>query len=588
MVIIFFLAVLTSLVHCAAEPNEKVKTRQIDNSGAVNNGDLGAVTNDSGGDEDSNGGVVNNGNNEDNKLIDKTDMVDAGNTPDTPPKICGDDKRDCVVQLPLFVVGGSGEADLNEPPSEPLFKLDTDALAQFFPAKSSLEYDISSGNPEYTLEYEGSDEKIQRYPLLGYRINENGELYVRDAWLLGRDSLLYLLPDEQQQFFSRNHNGKSLTNAKVCYAGKCPAKKQEKIHGYYYDYTFGRSQSDTLVIQIQDTAGKKSIEQTIIVNPHPRALALKSECTQSDPIDLWSCRHAKELIPPANIQTTASHRNSLPNGLAHSKDSYDLVVNLEFDSLAETKRYFRSVHFEEPNRLEVANGKLILHHEKSLLANGNCRLNFPFLQSLGLFEPASGYLEFNFTKYPNLASNGGNIILWSRYGVGHQDLFFKPPGRLLKDKKTISRSTLAKMGFIEIDLLERFIPNSKNPWFVTHTHPGALKLAGIILDPPIKGYAVKPGWLFKTVRYRSRTTPKNLSAIGGIEVAPRKGVQIFKNGSAVYEKHQLPDYFQDAAMHIIFHGILNGKDGYNCADLPYPKEEIELEYIRLYKPRDGY
>ena len=563
MVIFFLSGILAIYIHCAAGPNERAQqTELVDNGGAVGNA-----------------GIVN-----------------------TLAKICNDIKGDCTIQLPLYIVGGSGEADLDEPPREPLLQLNTDALAARFPLGSTLEYSISSGNPEYTLERVGKNKKNKKYPLVGYRINENGELYVRDAWLLGRDEELYSLTDEQAHFFTHGRHWHSQQNVRACGADDCPDGQEFTINRYYFDYTFARTQSDTLVIQIQDSGGKKSIEQTVIVNPHPRALALKSECTQSDLIDRWSCRHSREIIPSVDLETTESHRNSLPDGLARPKGSYDLVMNLEFDSLAETKRYFRSEHFA-PGRIEVTDGKLRFNHRKIVMSKDGdsvCALESSLMTSYGLFEPGIGYLEFKFTKYPDLRSNGGNIILWSRYGTAHGSFPFDAPSRLYSEKTTISRNALAKIGFTEIDFLERWANTQRSVWFVVHTYPIKSHLNGIPAFPARKGRLAQGGWLFSASESRpSLDDPGNLSGIGGIELVPGEGLQVFrKKTSASFEpvfsgergpEHQLTDFMEGAAMAIIMHGVYNGGPGYyDCSMLTGLDLQIELEYMRFYKPRNGY
>ena len=517
----------------------------------------------------------------------KPDKVPDINNPAS--KFCG--QANCTFYLPLFVTGGSGDPDLDEPLNEPLVKLDSDQLAKHFPAGANLEYSIISGNPSYMLQKTGKNGVLKKYPQVGYRIDNKGEIYVRDAWLLGRDSPLYSLTDEQHHFFSRGRNWHPLQNLKACGGSSsqaCPDGQEYRFNRYYTDYTLGRTEDSIIKIQVRDSGKSDSREFDVTIKAHPHAVKLAQECKQSDNIDRWICRHAREIIPNAAVKTTGKHRENLPEGLARSKDIYDLVANIEFTSLQETKRYLKSQNFDDGSKLaEVKNGELILHHKVTRIEDDNkmCDLKSSLVTSLGLFEPGSGYLEFNFTKYPNLSVNGGNLLIWSRYGSGQGAFPFEPPTRLFEGMKVVNRSLLAKLGFIEIDLLERWRDNMSAPWFVIHTYPiqGTLFDGTIPVKPASNGYTNKPQWVFRPV---SGGQSHLLNTIIGIELVPGGGSQIYKNGKSQFTAHKLKDFFAGAGVHFLIHGIYN-KNGFLCKDLSNDLQ-ISLDYIRLYQPRNGY
>ena len=527
------------------------------------------------------------------------------------PKQCSGINSVCKFPLPIFVHGSFEDPELAvvDLRIKAIAILDTEEIAKQFPRGANLKYSITKGNPNYHMSYTNLESaiitgnrrlvastddpekyKVRHYRLKGYRITNNGEIYVRDAWVLGRNSSDYLNLEDKNAFIARGNHPKRFAHG-CGGTDNCPDGQEYVPHQDYTHYTFRRTETDSLTIQVTDTnSGGTTLTLQVVIEPNPITKNLVADCKQSDPFDKFGCRYASEIIPQTNIQTTEAHRNALPNGLALPKSQYDMVASIEFDSLEDTLRYFTSPIFKDPTRLEVSDGKLKMHHRRGMTADRICILTgAPYMTSDGLFEPSSGYLEVKYDKFPNLSANSGNFLLWSRYGAHHSAFKLGLPSTLLDGITILDRLQLAKTGFVEIDLLERWADGMSSPYFVAHSWPGTKVNLGDIKVRGKKGRLWKPGWMFEVNDRRGRTT-QYLSGIAGLEMAPGTGMQIFKNGNEVLtDGHQMQTFEQGAARYLLLNGIFHSHSlGFSCDKLRWPVEDIEIDYIRLFKPRDGY
>ena len=187
-----------------------------------------------------------------------------------------------------------------------------------FPSASRLSYQILSGNPHYSISNKGRIVNLN-----GYFINSEGEIYTKDVWLLGRNRNAYEL-DKDQLIRILFHEEPGFRGPFIERSRCRPVFDSEDIdcsglHSFHFNYTFGKSESDTLVIRVtnQDTSEARDI--TVTINPNPRAVSLASECSSSDDLHEWGCINAAALIPERTLTTTDAMRRALPNGLALRK-----------------------------------------------------------------------------------------------------------------------------------------------------------------------------------------------------------------------------------------------------------------------------
>ena len=537
--------------------------------------------------------------------------------------VCASSLENCSAHLPLVVYDSSerflGVARFENsfPSQEDNYLLridivDVDGESALSSEGRRLSYEIISGNPYYRIHgplNRGRDCRVYDCPdayvdLYAYRIDNEGRLYVKDVWLLGRNSDAYARDASQMRdlAFSR-YEGKYTGPA--IRAGNCPVDAEEKFdcsneHGLYISYTFARTQTDILKIRVTDMDSAESQEIEAHIKPNPRALALSDEClSEEDSVLKWACVNSAELVPEAEIEVKDEDelRDSLPDGLAFAKSEYDLVHAVEFNSLAEAKRTFHSLRLSD--RLQIRDGKLIHELEVEPIADqeGKCRFkpkqageHLGGSSSRGHFEPGAGYLEYGYTKYPFQPAYGGSAIFWSRYGKWHNGFTLVPPNGIFTDwgNSDISRKNIGKIGYMELDFIERWIYQQEDPYAVIHTYPTTSK--ALFRDGPIadglkgygyltwpKGEAVGDGTSY-AIRKGVEIAPGHFSSIGG--------VRFFVNGSSIaLSSERVNDYLQGAAYTIATTGHIDSGE-VNCDELD--PTSIELDYIRYYKPRKGY
>ena len=527
---------------------------------------------------------------------------------------------------PLDAYNGDGV-----PPQKDKYLLRIDGKGSaLFPQGERLSYEIISGNPYCRITGRLKHRKIcsvddcppAYVDMYAYRIDNEGKLYTKDVWLLGRNSYDYARDASQAEelifglhntFLSGDGRMLSIIGSKyrgrMIAAGSCPVDTQGKAdcsdqHGLYISYTFARTQTDTLKIRVTDMDSGESKEIEARIKPHPHSIALAYKClSEEDSLRRWACVNAAELIPESEIKIRDEDKeklqSSLPNGLAFAKSEYDLVHAVEFNSLAEAKRTFPFLRLSD--KLQIRDGKLIHKFEVEPIAGrtGKCRFkpkqtgDSLHAKSTGRFEPGAGYLEYGFAKYPFQRGYDGNVIIWSRYGSGHNAFGLVPPYGIFTGRDSVSRQDLGKIGYMELDFMERWV-RMTDVYAVIHTYPlpSLPSLASEELYPGGPSVSTSKG-------YGYLIWPKG-EAVGdgtgyaikkGIEIAPGhfpsdRGVRFFVNGSSIALKdNAVNNYLQGAAYLIGTMGYIDSGE-VDCDEIH--STSTELDYIRYYKPRSGY
>ncbi len=526
-----------------------------------------------------------------------------------------------VVDLPLVVAGRTIDALAMEfDRSRGLFpstiaRIDPHERFPLAADDDPFAFELVAGNPRHTIWGGFVDAGMitqKVYHLRGYVITSDGELRVGDSWLLGRNQEFY--PQEEETY--RAHHAErgghfaftSRLGVSITVDGR-PALDCSGILDALPAFTFGKTTSDDLRIKVTHVASGAERLAGVTVRPHPDVRAVAQECNQlDDPFDRWVCFHSRALLPQNGALTTsASQRAALPSGLFRPKGEYELALSIEFDSWEDTRKYFNiEPQPEEGLAREVRDGRLILHQR----VNTNTMINTPEgqrcryiqggTQSTFLWDIKDGYLEIGIHRFPDRHANGGNILLWSRYGPGHSSMATIAPRRIFAGLETISRSRLAEVGLAEIDLFERWSGNQRYPQFVAHSYP-------IHYDSAIRagfGYHTKAlgnnGFLRAFNWAKPHSTHKfSVDANGnkgwsgrfGIELVPGHLPRLFKNGNNFALHSEVSEWpagavaFGKAPMALILAG-LQGAYSFTCTDRD--DEAIELDYIRLYRPRGGY
>ena len=508
---------------------------------------------------------------------------------------------DCTAGLPLVAYDASpnfitGNFVTNIPKQTNKYLVRVDASGAF-PSASRLSYQILSGNPHYKISNEGRIVNLH-----GYFINQEGEIYTKDVWLLGRNKNAYEL-DKDQLTRILFHPWLDFRGPFIPSSRCRPVFDSEDVdcsglHSFRFNYTFGKNKSDKLVIRVtnQDTSEARDI--TVTINPHPYAVRLASECASDDDLDEWGCINTAPLIPDRTFTTTDAMRNALPKDLVFDKSKYELVAATEFDSFDEMGNMFHvPFWFRESNDITIANGKLqISIRVVPGSESGKCGYSrFESIKSTGVFEPDAGYLEYRVTKYPKIPAKGGNAIMWSRYGAWHEGFWLDLPKRVVRSngRTSVSRTDLGKLGFAEIDLLERwryFI----SPYFVVHTYPGTR--SELVNGIPIEG-ATTEGQYYSEWGVGTSNNDGNgadtYSITYGMEISPGRlsdgrTVNFFKDGTRISGSsfsYGVRDYVNGAAFRIttISDIVIEERP---CSS--FSPTVIEMDYIRYYRPKDGY
>ena len=532
----------------------------------------------------------------------------------------------CTTELPIGLEGGVVGYNFGRPPMN-LFDFNRKEIRDLFSAGANLTYSITSGNPRLVLEniVEGN---VERIAFTGFQMDAaNGRLNVRDPYLLARNSSLYMDAEELEYITSAHYTHEKRYQFACGKNTVCPVGTEYEINKYFVDYSFARTEDFDLSIRASNkNLASEFVDVNLTIKANRHALSLKENCPSIDrnkAIEHWLCVRTGEIIPtpPVKLVTTSAMQNNLPDDLVLAKDQYELVANIEFDSLEETKRYMDSYTIDDPNYVEVKNGKLIFHHRKTNLAGGKCSLGSP-AAAIGThrrFEIGLGYFEIKFDEHPNLPASGGHILFWSRYGMDHSGFGIQPPERLLKwavinedgltprQSAARARRRLARIGFTEIDYIERG----------HHSIVSAFNLFAWPVKPYVYTKGAKPNqydshfvgrwysrhrtsWPFVT-NARSRTRKNNpelyFSTTLGIELSP-KGINIFKDGKPQFSTPTLASAVGGAAYNFYMHGLyssfpltvphfLEGSVTIGCDDIR-DDEPFVIDYIRLYKPTNGY
>ena len=510
---------------------------------------------------------------------------------------------DCTVSLPLVAYDNSpnsitGGNFVTRPEQANRYLVRVDA-ENAFPAAARLSYRILSGNPHYSISHEGRIVNLN-----GYLINPEGKVYTKDVWLLGRNRNAYELEKDQLTrilFFEwLGFRGPFIEHSRCRPVFDSDDVDCSGLHSFRWNYTFGKNKKDTLVIRVtnQDTSEARDI--TVKINPHPYALRLASECASDDDLHEWGCINAAPLIPDREFTTTDAMRNALPSDLVLDKSKYELAAATEFDSFEEMENIFHvPVWFRESDDIRIVNGKLqMLIRPVPGSTSGKCGYsNFKLINSNGVFEPAAGYIEYRVAKYPRIRAVGGNVFMWSRYGAEDSQFQLDLPNRVVRSngRKKVTRTDLGRLGFAEIDFMERWFETS-NPFFAIHTYPGAgdQTVNGIpIKDSTPKGHYY---WWWGVVTSNDDASGANTSSFThGVEVSPGRlndgrTVNFFNNGvlvegSRFANTSKISNYINGAAFRVTtISDIVISEQ--SCSSLR--ETMIEMDYIRYYRPKDGY
>ena len=508
---------------------------------------------------------------------------------------------DCTASLPLVAYDASPNlitsnfvTDIPKQANKYLVRVDASSA---FPSASRLSYQILSGNPHYKISNKGRIVNLN-----GYFINPEGEIYTKDVWLLGRNSDAY---DPEKDQLERilfqpwlGFRGLFIEHSRCRPVFDSEDVDCSGLHSFRFSYTFGKNESDTLLLRVtnQDTSEVRDI--TVTINPHPYALRLASECASRDDLHEWGCINAAPLIPDRTFTTTDAMRNALPSGLVLDKSKYELAAATEFDSFEEMGNIFHVPSwFRESDDITIANGKLqISIRPVPGSTSGKCGYSrFRPIRSTGVFEPDAGYIEYRVTKYPKIPAKGGNIIMWSRYGMLHDKFWLDIPDRVVRSngRTSVSRTDLGKLGFFEIDFLERW-RYFNSPYFVVHTYPG-------ITDGPVNGIPIEGGTIEGQYYKQWGVGTSNNDASGantysityGMEISPGRlsdgrTINFFKNGNHISGSTfytGVNDYVNGAAFKVatISDIVIEEQP---CSSLR--PTVIEMDYIRYYQPKDGY
>jgi len=576
----------------------------------------------------------------------------------------GEQVADCVTHLPRVAYRHTPLSLGSFPDQADKYLMRVDA-SRAFGEGANLDYEIIAGNPRILFPYYRP--RFQRtffYDLVGYQIDRQGRIYFQDSWLFGRNNDIYKHDlDALWRYVRANGSGRAYSQGNLCprtrgvkndsacvdefFCRAMHGTADQDCSGLFFhplNYTFGRTDTDRLRVRVTDKDSGVVRDIVVTIQPHPRAVASVAECAhETDPMDKWGCINSQALLPEREFETTDAMRNSLPDDLAFPKSEYHLVNAIEFDSFEEmaTMTWLPESFRKNPN-VEIKDGKLILHLYPAPVPEGEegggpgkCRFvshgSWPRLSGRGVFEPADGYLEYKFSGYSYQVGHGGNIIHWSRYGVDHHAFRYQPPHRILAysndvtvedvtpmPRGIISSASVSKVGYLEIDFLERWTKGMTRPWFVAHTYP--VRRTNLVLmeklqlrqengDPhypfvyqhPIRPPTAyfRPGHLSRTTRILPSGTNNGDGTYAityGMEIlteaaakqsakSDSDAIRIFIDGKRKAITQRVPNQFMNgnaAWLLEVFPGSLDSNVG-SCSRLK--KTRFELDHVRFYRRR---
>ncbi|MBC6427901.1 MAG: calcium-binding protein [Cellvibrionales bacterium] len=411
---------------------------------------------------------------------------------------------DCTAQLPLVARRHSPLLIGRSPDQTEKYLLRVDAK-RAFRRTDNLAYEIISGNPFFLFPYYGppgsplhdiaSPKRTSFYRLEAYQIDRRGRIHIKDAWLLGRNNHVYEHDVDQlyQTVRATARFGSDYGEEGAC--RRLYNSPDQDCSGLYFHhpvaYTFGRTETDTLVVRVTNKTSGAVRDITVTIEPHPRALASVTDCAhETDPLERWACINSQPLIPKRDLITTDEMREALPDDLTFPKSEYHLVNAVEFNSLDDLENMgWMPESFRNNPNVEIKDGKLRLHARPVPTGkeDGMCELDshgWRRINSLGVFEPGAGYLEYRFTKYPRQRGHGGNLIHWSRYGYRRTGFYVDAPDRIFNysndttvagvapvRRSRLSRRSIAKLGYIEVDFVEKWTLDHDNPGFHVFIYP---------------------------------------------------------------------------------------------------------------------
>ena len=275
-------------------------------------------------------------------------------------------------------------------------------------------------------------------------------------------------------------------------------------------YLFSRTEADEVVVRMQHRHYQHDIPVRIV--PNSRALSIDQQCggqSSLSRLDHWLCVNGREIIPAGMDRTpTKDEICALPAEIrqlwGNDRNSYQLVVSAEFDKAADVAKLFLVIPSElrsywdgpdAPPLYEVRDGKWMPANipvvNRGAHQFGKYQMSGPLSLSAGRLEFSSGYMEVRqLNKIPLISSLGPFFLVWSRYGQGH-DSFSPLPDPSIFDEELrnaagdlvdldsgtpsgnlfLPRSTLGRVGFLEIDYWERWTAGQRGPLWVIHSYP---------------------------------------------------------------------------------------------------------------------
>ncbi|MCH9663921.1 MAG: cadherin domain-containing protein, partial [Gammaproteobacteria bacterium] len=276
-------------------------------------------------------------------------------------------------------------------------------------------------------------------------------------------------------------------------------------------YTFARTQPDRLTVRLQHPTYRHDFPVT--VSPNPKATDINRRCAAMSGtlsrLDHWLCINGREIIPTDMSRTpTKAEVCALPAELrqvwGNDLNSYQLVVSADFNDISEVEKLFNvsssisSGYWETaPYPMhEVRDGTWIQRYDPLVNTKqgvaSKVGITGPLMQSAGKFEFASGYMEVRqLNDIPYTGTLGPFFIIWSRFGSGHSKFSEVPDLSIFDDELLTSsgqgvnldvdnplpgpyflhRSTIGRVGFLEIDFWERWDFKQTGPLWVVHSYP---------------------------------------------------------------------------------------------------------------------
>ena len=321
------------------------------------------------------------------------------------------------------------------------------------------------------------------------------------------------------------------------------------------------------------------------------------------------CINKHEFSAPGyKFTTTSSDRNLLPNNLAQAKENYHIIFRDEFSDeggLEKLDDRLWVIKKGNPcNNIRIEDGSLVLNsHIDCVTAKGsvfpvsiNPRLNFKY-----------GYLEGRLSKVVTGNSNGYSNMGWNSYGGGGGQ--FKRNHRSVMDfvcrgnNRLAMRKRWMNMFGTEMQFLEMF--NSwgsySSAWVVFHSmesqnaqrcYDGRIEIYSGVHWNTVRlreddSYTFAIEWTPSGYRIFINGTLHNHSSVNeyGYSLNSPSGIYVYRTSS--FSQNPIPR----TVSHIPqgFNLFVKPISVTKAADLPEGwSEEVRLDYIRVYQPRDKY